>query len=119
MRDVNNTWVRMEVHPGDFFEWPAGIYHRFVVSNPDNSITAMRLFKGVSPVWTAHPRSEVQGNHTPRNDYVDMYLCGVDPDEPAEGWPGDTGSAASMMTNRYSLLIALTLLAVSVGYNVI
>lgn len=98
LRSIDGDWVRIAVQPGDFFEWPAGIYHRFTVDN-GNFITAMRLFRG-SPVWTAYSREEIGGNHTVRQEYIDTYLCGIDPDsddEEDEGYKskkkGKKGSA--------------------------
>lgn len=83
LRDVNNEWVRIPVSAGDWFEWPAGINHRFSVDE-EFYIQAMRLYKGSSsPVWTAVSRSEIAGNNTARNAYVDTYLCGEDPDSTA------------------------------------
>jgi len=78
IRDANDEWVRISAKAGDFMVLPAGINHRFTVDE-NNFITAMRLFSG-SPVWTSYRRDEVLGNLTARNDYVDKYLCGVDPD---------------------------------------
>jgi len=80
LRDVNDEWVRIPVSAGDWFEWPAGIEHRFSVDEKAY-IQAMRLYKGsASPEWSAVPRSAVAGNNTARNAYVDTYLCGEDPD---------------------------------------
>ena len=84
LRDANDQWVRMHVKAGDFMEWPAGIYHRFVVDE-GNFITAMRLFKG-DPVWTSYDRSDLSPEnsnvttHSTRQDYINKFLCGTDPD---------------------------------------
>ena len=41
----------------------------------------MRLFPGsAAPDWSSVPRSEIDGNNTARNAYVDTFLCGIDPD---------------------------------------
>jgi len=85
LRAVDGDWVRIAVGSGDFFQWPAGIYHRFTIDE-GAFITAMRLFRG-SPVWTSYPRAEVGGNHSTRQEYINTYLCGVDPD--AEEGDGD------------------------------
>mmetsp|Transcript_34435 Transcript_34435/g.63298 ORF Transcript_34435/g.63298 Transcript_34435/m.63298 type:complete len:286 (+) Transcript_34435:44-901(+) len=80
IRDLNDEWVRMHARAGDFVEFPSGIEHRFAV---DESlyVQAIRLFPGSEdPDWSSVPRSEVRGNNTARNDYVDAYLCGEDPD---------------------------------------
>lgn len=81
LRDTDDNWVRIPVSAGDWFEWPSGIDHRFTVDE-ESYIQAMRLYKGsASPEWTAVPRSQtVAGNNTARNEYVDTYLCGIDPD---------------------------------------
>jgi len=80
IRDVNDEWVRMHARAGDFVEFPSGIEHRFAV---DESlyIQAIRLFPGSEdPDWSSVPRSNVTESNTARNDYVDAYLCGEDPD---------------------------------------
>jgi 1,2-dihydroxy-3-keto-5-methylthiopentene dioxygenase len=80
IRDVNDEWVRMHAKAGDLIVFPTGIEHRFAV---DESlyIQAMRLFPGSGePDWSSVPRSEINGNNTARNEYVETYLCGVDPD---------------------------------------
>jgi len=90
IRDVNDEWVRMHARAGDFVEFPSGIEHRFAVD--DNLyIQAMRLYPGDGePDWSSVHRSEVHGNNTSRNEYVDKYLCGVDPDlEDHHGDPDD------------------------------
>lgn len=81
LRDANDDWVRIPVSKGDWFEWPAGINHRFTVDE-NAYIQAMRLYKGsADPEWTAVPRSDILlGDNTVRNEYINTYLCGVDPD---------------------------------------
>jgi len=80
IRDVNNEWVRMHAKTGDFVTFPSGIEHRFSVDN-SSYVQAMRLFPGSGePDWSSVPSSEVKGNNTARNEYVDKYMCGIDPD---------------------------------------
>jgi len=80
LRDVDDSWVRIPVSAGDWFEWPAGINHRFTVDE-NAYIQAMRLYKGSeSSQWASVSRLSVAGNDTARNEYVDTYLCGSDPD---------------------------------------
>jgi len=84
LRDLNDEWVRMYATAGDFFEWPAGLNHRFTVDSEGGSfIQAMRLYKGsASPDWSAIPRIEaIPGNNTARDEYVSTYLCGMNPDD--------------------------------------
>lgn len=77
---MNDEWVRLHGKAGDFLIFPAGIEHRFAVDNT-KYVQAMRLYPGSGePNWSSVTRSEVQGNNTARNEYVDAYLCGVDPD---------------------------------------
>jgi len=78
IRDVNDEWVRVHAKSGDLMVVPAGIEHRFSVDE-GLYIQAMRLFPG-APNWTSVPRSELEGNNTARKEYVDKYLCGIDPD---------------------------------------
>jgi 1,2-dihydroxy-3-keto-5-methylthiopentene dioxygenase len=110
IHDVNDEWVRLHMKKGDFFTWPAGINHRFSV-DLNSSMQAMHLFKG-SPIWTAYPRDEVFGNHTARNDYVDTYLCGKDPDlAAADDGSMDTSSAISMfgIVSKIALTLSLAI----------
>lgn len=84
LRDADDEWVRIPVSAGDWFEWPAGIHHRFTVDE-DAYIQAMRLYKGSSsPDWAAVSRSTVTGPNitanAARNTYVDTFLCGDAPD---------------------------------------
>jgi len=80
IRDVNDEWVRMHAKAGDLIVFPSGIDHRFAV---DDSLylQAMRLFPGSGePDWSSVPRSAIHGNSTARTEYVETYMCGVDPD---------------------------------------
>ena len=70
----------MEATKGAFITFPSGIEHRFAVDE-NLYIQAMRLFPGsAAPDWSSVPRSEIHGNNTARNAYVDAFLCGIDPD---------------------------------------
>ena len=82
VRDLDDNWVRFAAKKGHFMELPSGMNHRFSVDE-GQFITAMRLFAG-DPVWTAYPRAQVLGNLTARNEYVETFLCNVDPDLPEE-----------------------------------
>jgi len=80
IRDVNDEWVRMHATAGAFIIFPSGIEHRFAVDE-NLYIQAMRLFPGSGdPDWSSVPRAETHGNNTARNEYIDTYLCGIDPD---------------------------------------
>jgi len=107
LRDVNDEWVRIPVSAGDWFEWPAGIEHRFSVDEKAY-IQAMRLYKGsASPEWSAVPRSAVAGNNTARNAYVDTYLCGEDPDVSSDEAP------SSASHNGFGLVVGVAALVVA------
>jgi len=83
IRDVNDEWVRMAANAGDLIVFPAGIEHRFSVDQ-GLYIQAMRLFPGSDdPDWSSISRSEhaMFHNSTARDDYVNTYLCGTDPDK--------------------------------------
>lgn len=105
LRDANDEWVRIPVSAGDWFEWPAGIDHRFTVDDTNSYVQAMRLYKGSgSPEWAAVPRASVYGNNTARNGYVEKYLCGIDPDyDPSTHNDGDGNGTGD--SNETSLIL--------------
>jgi len=93
IRDVNDVWVRMHARVGDLIVFPTGIEHRFAVDE-DLYVQAMRLFPGAgAPDWSSVPRSEIHGNLTERNEYVNTYLCGEDPDGHAHVHSDDMASS--------------------------
>ncbi|KAI3405399.2 ADI1 [Candida oxycetoniae] len=53
--DVRNTgdeWIRAKLVPNDLLILPAGIYHRFTLTDALKSVRAVRLFKD-QPKWEA------------------------------------------------------------------
>ena len=78
IRDVNDEWVRVHAQAGDFIVFPSGIDHRFSVDE-NNYIQAMRLFQGSDdPDWSSVARTN-QTDNASRQQYVDTYLCGIEP----------------------------------------
>ena len=67
IRDLRNSWIRIEVTKGDLISLPAGMFHRFT-TDQKNYIKALRLFKD-DPEWTPHLRSELK----PNNETVQRY----------------------------------------------
>ena len=105
IRDVNDEWVRMHAEAGDFVVFPSGIQHRFAVDDK-NYVQAMRLYPGSgTPDWSSTPRSEMKGNSTSRNEYVDKYLCGIDPDTDHDH--GQAVSASGSPDNMFSSSIII------------
>ena len=114
IRNLNNEWVHIHATAGDFIIFPAGIEHRFAVDEK-LYIQAMRLFPGSGdPDWSSVARSNIHGNNTARNEYVDNYLCGVDPDLDHVHTPDNDSSANDshgILVGVMSMAAALTMLA--------
>jgi 1,2-dihydroxy-3-keto-5-methylthiopentene dioxygenase len=67
VRDKNDRWIRAKLSKYDLLILPAGIYHRFTLTN-DKYVHAVRLFKD-EPKWEAINRAA--NIHTAaRTDYV-------------------------------------------------
>ncbi|CAM9791501.1 unnamed protein product [Phaeothamnion confervicola] len=66
VRDRSDRWIRIAMRKGDMIALPAGIYHRFTLSEA-NYAKAMRLFVG-EPVWT--PYNRPQDEHPVRKAFV-------------------------------------------------
>ncbi len=49
IRSIQDEWIRLTVHAGDFIIVPANMYHRFTLTD-EKKIDAIRLFKE-NPSW--------------------------------------------------------------------
>ena len=67
VRDVNDRWIRARVEVGDMLILPAGIYHRFTLTDK-KYVKALRLFKD-EPKWVALNRSEETEVNPYRKEY--------------------------------------------------
>ncbi|KAG7868103.1 hypothetical protein KL918_001761 [Ogataea parapolymorpha] len=69
VRDDNDRWIRAKLTKGDLLILPAGIYHRFTLSN-SKYVRALRLFKD-EPKWVALDRGTDQAESSfSRTEYL-------------------------------------------------
>ncbi|CAL9727973.1 acireductone dioxygenase [Monosporozyma unispora] len=70
IRDItSNDWLRCYVESGDLLIVPAGVYHRFTLTEK-NFIIARRLFKD-EPKWEAHNKSVQVDDSTTHKQYIE------------------------------------------------
>ncbi|KAG0680134.1 1,2-dihydroxy-3-keto-5-methylthiopentene dioxygenase [Pichia californica] len=72
VRNNNDKWIRILVEKNDLLILPAGIYHRFTLTN-NKFVKALRLFKD-EPKWIALNR--IDGN-TESNKYRKEYISSI------------------------------------------
>lgn len=68
VRDLQDRWIRCDVGPGDMLILPAGIWHRFTLTDK-LYVEAIRLFKD-EPKWIAIDRTEEGENLPSRVEYL-------------------------------------------------
>ena len=66
--EFTDEWVRCYVDKGDLLIVPAGVYHRFTLTNK-NFIVAKRLFKD-EPRWEAHNKSSEVDQYKIHKEYL-------------------------------------------------
>jgi 1,2-dihydroxy-3-keto-5-methylthiopentene dioxygenase len=71
IRDKSERWIRIFLEKGDLYILPAGVYHRFSVSET-NYIQAVRLFKDL-PEWAAYPRRKHGNDLEARKQYMENF----------------------------------------------
>lgn len=69
VRSNSDKWIRLLVEKFDMLILPAGIYHRFTLTN-DKFVKALRLFKD-EPKWIALNRDETTDLNEFRKEYLD------------------------------------------------
>ncbi|KAK4703331.1 hypothetical protein P7C70_g2883, partial [Phenoliferia sp. Uapishka_3] len=73
VRDSTDArWIRVSMLPGDLLVLPAGIYHRFTLTD-SNYVQALRLFKD-EPKWIPYDRSTETDANPYRKEYVEEVL---------------------------------------------
>ncbi|KAI5951661.1 ADI1 [Candida jiufengensis] len=72
VRDPNDKWIRTKLNKFDLLILPAGIYHRFTLTNEIKSIKAVRLFKD-EPKWEAINRDSGR-NTEARTSYAQSIV---------------------------------------------
>lgn len=68
VRNKNDIWIRTKLNKFDLLILPAGIYHRFTLTNDLKNVTAVRLFKD-EPKWEAINRDTGKSSFA-RKQYV-------------------------------------------------
>lgn len=73
VRDNNDRWIRTRVEKYDMLILPAGIYHRFTLTE-EKYVKALRLFKD-EPKWIALNRNE---GITESNQFRKEYVASIE-----------------------------------------
>eukprot|EP01084_Bolivina_argentea_P176143 304862_1 len=81
VRNAKDEWIRIDCKAGDLIVIPAGIYHRFTMSE-SNYTHAIRLFKE-APKWTPVNRPCDENEY--RKEYVAKFINNVAPKETVMG----------------------------------
>lgn len=68
VRDKEDRWIRAKLDANDLLILPAGIYHRFTLTDELKQVTAVRLFQD-EPKWEAINR-DTGRNTDARHEYV-------------------------------------------------
>lgn len=101
VRNAKDEWVRIQLLPGDLIILPAGIYHRFTMTET-NYTHAIRLFKE-APKWTPVNRPCEENEY--RKEYLEKFITNVAPKETVMGVVNGTDNFFEAHPDRFDATV--------------